>query len=115
MTDSLGKTIQFAKGTCARNSFELVDIMREFLELKLWVSNIKSGLFETHSISTWKELVNYVRHSMESWQSIHKCGKKAKEIQTSILRLIEAEHQRKLSEDIQTFREIISSLTLALF
>ncbi|KAF7335209.1 hypothetical protein MSAN_02354200 [Mycena sanguinolenta] len=89
---------------------ELVDIAREVYELKLSVSNIKSRLLETHDISTWEEFVGFMRHSTKMWQRIHKCGKNAKEIQTSISRIIEAEHQRELSQDIQTSKEIISSL-----
>ncbi|KAJ6461363.1 hypothetical protein C8R45DRAFT_1028163 [Mycena sanguinolenta] len=111
LTDSLGRTLQFAKGTCARNYLELVDITREFLELKLSASNIRFRLLETHDVSTWKEFVEYVRHSTEIWQSIQQCEKKATEIRTSILCIIEAEHQRELSEEIQTSREIFSSLT----
>ncbi|KAF7335206.1 hypothetical protein MSAN_02353900 [Mycena sanguinolenta] len=109
--DAVGETLELAKATCTMQYVELADIAREFYELRLSVSNLKSRLLETHNVSTWKQFVDSVRHSTEMWQSIRKCGKNAKEIRTSILRIIEAERQRELLEDIQTSREIISSLT----
>ncbi|KAF7335192.1 hypothetical protein MSAN_02352500 [Mycena sanguinolenta] len=109
--DSVGKILESANKSCTRNYVELIDARSEFYEVKLSGSNIKYRLLETHDISTWNEFVEYVRYSMEMWQSIRQYEKELKEIKISILRIVEAERQRELSEDIQTFREIISSST----
>ncbi|KAF7335204.1 hypothetical protein MSAN_02353700 [Mycena sanguinolenta] len=114
--DSVGETLEAAKTTCTRNYAELVDIAHELCELKLSVSKIRSQLLETPPVSTWKELRwkelrEYIRNSKEMWQSIHRCGQKVQVIQTLIERVIAAERQRGLSEEIQKSRETIVSLT----
>ncbi|KAJ6461350.1 hypothetical protein C8R45DRAFT_1028128 [Mycena sanguinolenta] len=106
--DSVEKTLESAN---TRNYAELMDVRSEFSEIKLSTSNIKYQLLETRHVSTWNELKEYVRNTKEMRQSINGCKKKVEEIRTSILRLIEVEHQRKLSEDIQTSREITFSFT----
>ncbi|KAJ6461367.1 hypothetical protein C8R45DRAFT_941263 [Mycena sanguinolenta] len=81
---------------------ELMDVTSRFRE---------SCLLETHDVSTWKGSKEHARNLKAVWESIHRCEKKVQEIRTSIERIIEAEHQRELSQDIRTFHEIISSLT----
>ncbi|KAJ6461357.1 hypothetical protein C8R45DRAFT_1108596 [Mycena sanguinolenta] len=109
--ETVGETLKLAKASCTMNYAELADITHEFLEMKLSVSDIKLRLLEPHSISTWQELKEYVRTFQVDWKSVYRCEKKAKQIRTSIKRILEREHQRELSEGIQTSREIISSLT----
>ncbi|KAJ6461354.1 hypothetical protein C8R45DRAFT_1028146 [Mycena sanguinolenta] len=106
--ESVEKTLESAN---MRNYAELVHVRSEFSEIKLSTSNIKYQLLETRNVSTRNELKVYVRNTKEIWQSIKGCEKKVEEIRTSILRLTELEHQRKLSEDIQTSREITFSFT----
>ncbi|KAJ6461341.1 hypothetical protein C8R45DRAFT_1028106 [Mycena sanguinolenta] len=107
--DSVGETLELANKNCKTNYAELVEVRSEFSEIKSLASNIKCQLLESRNVSTWNELKEYVRDIKEIWQSINGCKKKVEEIRTSILRLIEVEYQRELSEDIQTSREIISS------
>ncbi|KAF7335207.1 Electron transfer flavoprotein-ubiquinone oxidoreductase [Mycena sanguinolenta] len=110
--DSVGETLKSAKTTCTRNYAELVDIAHELCELKLSVSNIRTRLLETPTISTWKDLRwKELREYVWKWQSIHRCGQKVQVIRTSIERVIAAERQRELSEEIQKSRETILSLT----
>ncbi|KAJ6461348.1 hypothetical protein C8R45DRAFT_1080861 [Mycena sanguinolenta] len=108
---STGETLAKAKASCTRSYAELMDVTSQFYEAKLSVSNIKSRLLEPHSVSTWGELKEFMWNSIKIWQSIRRCGKKVKEIESSVLRIVEAERQRELSQDIQTSREIITSLT----
>ncbi|KAJ6505566.1 hypothetical protein C8R45DRAFT_973127 [Mycena sanguinolenta] len=111
--NSVGETLDLANATCTtgHNYVELMEVTNRFCELKLSASNIKSRLLETHNVSTWKELKEHARNSKTIWESIHRCEKKVKEIRTLIECIIEAEHQRELSQDIQKSREIMSSLT----
>ncbi|KAJ6461352.1 hypothetical protein C8R45DRAFT_1179199 [Mycena sanguinolenta] len=109
--EAVGETLKLAKASCTINYAELADITHEFLEMKLSVSDIKFRLLEPHSISTLKDLKDYVCTFQVDWKSIYRCEKKAKQIRTSIERILESEHRRELSEGIQTSREIISSLT----
>ncbi|KAF7335188.1 hypothetical protein MSAN_02352100 [Mycena sanguinolenta] len=111
--DSVGESLESAKAnrTTGRAYVALMNVTSQFCKLKLSVSNIKSSLLETHDVSSGEELKKYVWDTKEIWQSIRRCEKEAKEIRASILRLIEAECQRELWENIQTSCEIIDSLT----
>ncbi|KAJ6461370.1 hypothetical protein C8R45DRAFT_1179229 [Mycena sanguinolenta] len=112
--NSVGETLKLANTTCTRSYVELMDMTTKFYEVKLSASNIKSRLLETHTVSTWKELKEYIRNSKEMWQSTYRCAKRVEEIRTSIERVIEVENQRELLEGIRTSREIMSSLMLDL-
>ncbi|KAF7335211.1 hypothetical protein MSAN_02354400 [Mycena sanguinolenta] len=110
--NSVGESLKVAlNATCRMSYVELMDVTRDFYEVKLSVSNIKLQLLETHHVSTWKELKEYIQNAREMWQSIHRCGKRVEDIRTSIERVIEAENRRELLEGIRTSREIMSSLT----
>ncbi|KAJ7238107.1 hypothetical protein B0H12DRAFT_1075378 [Mycena haematopus] len=93
--DSVGETLELASATsgCARNFVELMDVTSRF-----------------HDVSTWDEFVEGLRNFKEIWQSINQCSKKVEEIRISVECIIEAEHQRELSKDIQESRATISSL-----
>ncbi|KAF7356279.1 hypothetical protein MVEN_00959700 [Mycena venus] len=110
------ETLERAKADCARKHMELVDGARRLLKAKLSASIIQAQLLEPRSITTRKEFVEYLRKVKGIMQSINQCAKDVKEIQTSTLLTIEAERQRKLSEEIKEAGEIfdtgISSLTL---
>jgi len=71
---------------------------------KLSASKIQTRLLETGSVTTWEEYLQKIRGIL---QSINKCAKDVKEIQTST---IEAERQRQLSEGIKEFHETIDAV-----
>ncbi|KAJ7799797.1 hypothetical protein B0H14DRAFT_3156332 [Mycena olivaceomarginata] len=100
------ETLKHAKSNCTRNHVELTDGTRRLLEAKLSASKIRSRLLETHSVTTWEELVEYLQNLHEIVQKIKQCAKDVKEIQTSTLLTIEAERQRQFFEGIKELREI---------
>ncbi|KAJ7876441.1 hypothetical protein B0H14DRAFT_3130395 [Mycena olivaceomarginata] len=100
------ETLKHAKSNCARNHVELTDGMRRLLEAKLSASKIQTQLLETHSITTWEELVEYLQNLHYIVKNINQCAKNVKEIQRSTLLTIEAERQREFFEGIKELREI---------
>jgi hypothetical protein len=88
----------------------------------LAASKIQSGLLETLGVSTWEELVEYLRDMKETTQNVNQCAKDVKEIcRTTLVRLlywmktiqlknfqftIEAEPQSEFFEGIKELREI---------
>ncbi|KAJ7757294.1 hypothetical protein B0H14DRAFT_2634920 [Mycena olivaceomarginata] len=97
------ETLKYAKSNCARNHLELTDATRRLLE-------IDTQLLETHSVTTWEELVEYLQNLRDIVQNINQCAKDVKEIQRSTLGgfqlTIEAERQREFFEGIKELREI---------
>ncbi|KAJ7799827.1 hypothetical protein B0H14DRAFT_2616770 [Mycena olivaceomarginata] len=100
------ETLQHTKSNCPRNLGELMDGTRRLLEAKLSASKIQSRLLETHSVTTWEELMEYLLNLRDIMQKIDQCAKDVKEIQTSTLLTIEAERQRQFFEGIKELREI---------
>ncbi|KAJ7727705.1 hypothetical protein B0H14DRAFT_3618758 [Mycena olivaceomarginata] len=100
------ETLKHAKSNCARNHVELTDGARRLLEARLSASKVQSRLLETHSVTTWEELVEYLQNLRDIMQKINQCAKDVKEIQTSTLLTIEAERQREFFEGIKELREI---------
>jgi hypothetical protein len=52
-------------------------------------SKIGTRLLETHSVTTWEELVEYLQNLHDIVQNINQCAKDVKEIQRSTLVSIE--------------------------
>ncbi|KAJ7897994.1 hypothetical protein B0H14DRAFT_3581622 [Mycena olivaceomarginata] len=116
---------------CARNHLELTDATRRLLEAKLSASKIGTRLLETHSVTTWEELVEYLQNLRDIVQNINQCAKDVKEIQRSTLvgiahvgftggdtngrfqLTIEAERQHQFFEGIEELREIHDTVVSA--
>ncbi|KAJ7366189.1 hypothetical protein DFH08DRAFT_1071775 [Mycena albidolilacea] len=107
------ETLKYAKSNCARNHLELTDATRRLLEAKLSASRIGTRLLETHSVTTWEELVEYLQNLRDIVQNINQCAKDVKEIQRSTLLTIEAERQRQFFEGIKELREIRDTVVSA--
>ncbi|KAJ7660644.1 hypothetical protein B0H17DRAFT_1094924 [Mycena rosella] len=76
------------------------------LRVKLSMSNIQTGLLEVHD-APWKIFI----HKMWTiWHDLGKCEHKVRGIQTSMLLILEAEHQRKLAEDLNESREAANAV-----
>ncbi|KAJ7792089.1 hypothetical protein B0H14DRAFT_2557519 [Mycena olivaceomarginata] len=98
--------LKHAKGNCPRNLGEWMDGTRRLLEARLSASKIQSRLLETHSFSTWEELVEYLQNLRSIMRKINQCAKDVEEIQRSTLLTIETERQREFFEGIKELREI---------
>ncbi|KAJ7660622.1 hypothetical protein B0H17DRAFT_1094828, partial [Mycena rosella] len=76
------------------------------LRVKLSMSDIQTGLLEVRD-TPWKIFI----HKMWTiWHNLSKCERKVRGIQTSLLLILEAEHRRKLAEDLSESREAVNSV-----
>ncbi|KAF7356281.1 hypothetical protein MVEN_00959900 [Mycena venus] len=104
------ETLESAKVNCARKHVDLVDGMRRLLKAKISASDIQARLLDTHSITTWKKLIEYLQEMRGIAQSINQCAKEVKEIHISTLRTIEAERHRQFSKGIKEYNEILDGV-----
>ncbi|KAJ7793075.1 hypothetical protein B0H14DRAFT_2928352 [Mycena olivaceomarginata] len=96
-----------AKAKCMCNYLALVEAETQFLRTKLTVSRLHSRLLEARSMSSWK---NYLCTILTISRALAMLEREVRDIQTSLLVLIEAAHQRKLTEDIHEGQEIVDGV-----
>ncbi|KAJ7347802.1 hypothetical protein DFH08DRAFT_936598, partial [Mycena albidolilacea] len=92
-----------AKAKCIRDYLALVEAETRFLRTKLAVSRLHSRLLEARNIPGWK---NYLHDIFTISRALAILERQVRDIKTSLLVLIEAAHQRKLTEDIREGQEI---------
>ncbi|KAJ7307691.1 hypothetical protein DFH08DRAFT_824217 [Mycena albidolilacea] len=79
--------------------------------VELSASRIQLQLLETHNdLTTWKGFVEYLQRMWEIRKKIHQCTKDVSDIQRFTLRTIQAEHQRRLGENIRDCSEICDAV-----
>ncbi|KAF7378082.1 hypothetical protein MSAN_00232400 [Mycena sanguinolenta] len=100
-----------AKAECMRNHSLLAEYETRLLRTKLFASEIHSQILEIHVVP-WK---HYVQNRMAISRSLAKCEHELRDIQTSLLVLIEAVHQRKLAEDLNLNPQIVDGLSSLTF
>ncbi|KAJ7143818.1 hypothetical protein C8R44DRAFT_758967 [Mycena epipterygia] len=96
--------LTWAKSECTRNHFDLAEKEGRLLQAKLAVSKIRSHLLEARGTS-WKIYYQKIRAIS---QSLDKCERQLREIETAILLIIETEEERELIENINKTREIVN-------
>ncbi|KAJ7848040.1 hypothetical protein B0H14DRAFT_2583263 [Mycena olivaceomarginata] len=105
------ETLERAKSACVRNLVELTEQMLRLFEVKESESRIQMQLLETHDdLTTWERFVEYLQCMWEIRKKIHQCTKDLRDIQRFTLRTVQAEHQRRLGEDIRDCSEICDAL-----
>ncbi|KAJ7347808.1 hypothetical protein DFH08DRAFT_808585 [Mycena albidolilacea] len=92
-----------AKANCMRDYFTLVKAETQFLRTKLAVSRLHSRLLEARNIPGWK---NYLHGIFTISRALAILEREMRDTQTSLLVLIEAAYQRKLTGDIREGQEI---------
>ncbi|KAJ7347750.1 hypothetical protein DFH08DRAFT_808536 [Mycena albidolilacea] len=92
-----------AKAKCMRNYLALVEAETRFLRTKLAVSKIHSRLLEACHMPGWKI---YLRDIFTISRALAMLEREVRDIQTSLLVLIEADHQHKLTVDLHAGQEI---------
>ncbi|KAJ6480285.1 hypothetical protein C8R45DRAFT_1100874 [Mycena sanguinolenta] len=92
-----------AKAECMRDHLLLVECEIGLLRTKLSASEIHSQILEIHAMS-WK---HYLQNRIAISKSLARSERELRAIQTSLLLLIEAAHQRKLAEDLNLNAEIV--------
>ncbi|KAJ7490524.1 hypothetical protein FB451DRAFT_1361372 [Mycena latifolia] len=95
-------TILDAKSHCARDHANLLEKWAELLKVKRSASKIQSRMLETNT-TTWTE------YRLLS-DDISDCAKSVKEIRTAVQLIVEAERQRKYTEDINKTEAILTSV-----
>ncbi|KAJ7881315.1 hypothetical protein B0H14DRAFT_3761870 [Mycena olivaceomarginata] len=92
-----------AKAKCMHNYLALIEAETRFLRTRLAVSRLHSRLLEARHMPGWK---TYLRDIFTISHALAMLEREVRYIQTSLLVLIEAAHQRKLTEDIHEGQEI---------
>ncbi|KAJ7763099.1 hypothetical protein B0H14DRAFT_2633855 [Mycena olivaceomarginata] len=95
------------KAKSMRDYFTLVEAETQFLRTKLAVSRLRSRLLEARNMPGWK---NYLRNIFTISRALVMLEREVRDIQTSLLVLIEAAHQRKLTEDIREGQEAVDGV-----
>ncbi|KAJ7474790.1 hypothetical protein FB451DRAFT_1174217 [Mycena latifolia] len=101
-----------AKSECLRDLLDLTDIEACLLQyakqfgVKLSASKIQMSLLKARDASweTYLHKIRAISHSLD------RCERQVRELRTSTLLIIEAEHQRKLAEHINESREILNTV-----
>ncbi|KAF7372563.1 hypothetical protein MVEN_00118900 [Mycena venus] len=102
----VGDTLIRAKIKCTRERFALAESETRLLRAKLWTSKIHTHVLEMHDMS-W---TLYLRNIPSMCKSLAICERELRELENSILLLIEAAHQHKLAQDINESREVVDGV-----
>ncbi|KAJ7347842.1 hypothetical protein DFH08DRAFT_808616 [Mycena albidolilacea] len=89
---------------CMRDYLVLAETETRFLRTKLAVSKLHSRLLETRNMRGWKD---YLHNMIAILRGLAMLECEMQDIRTSLLVLIEAAHQRKLTQDIHESQEIV--------
>ncbi|KAJ7881322.1 hypothetical protein B0H14DRAFT_2705356 [Mycena olivaceomarginata] len=96
-----------AKAKCMRDYLALIQAETRFMRTKLAVSRLHSRLLEARHMPGWK---TYLRNIFTISCALAMLEREVRDIQTSLLVLIEAAHQRKLTEDIREGQETVDGV-----
>ncbi|KAJ7735940.1 hypothetical protein B0H16DRAFT_1695510 [Mycena metata] len=99
-TKTLRETFDHAMANCPRDWAEL-------RELGCKLTQIRRHLLDISSLATWKE---YFRGLRGIFKTIRECNKEVKDLQTSVLRIMEAEHEHQLLMRVEEERGIFNAL-----
>ncbi|KAF7378092.1 hypothetical protein MSAN_00233400 [Mycena sanguinolenta] len=94
-----------AKAECMRDHLLLAGCETRLLRMKLSASKLHSYLLEL-DVMAWK---HYLQNKMAISRSLAKCESELRDIQTSLLLLIESAHQRKFAEGLNLNTETLVS------
>ncbi|KAJ6480297.1 hypothetical protein C8R45DRAFT_1155276 [Mycena sanguinolenta] len=97
------KTLAHAKATCMRNYLALTETETRFLRTKLTASKLQTRLLEVHDLG-WKD---YLHNIIAISRCLVILERDVRDIQKSLLVLIEATHRRKLAEDINKTQAVL--------
>ncbi|KAF7378088.1 hypothetical protein MSAN_00233000 [Mycena sanguinolenta] len=96
-----------AKVECMRDHLLLVEYEARLLRTKLSASKIRSYLLELRAMS-WK---HSLQNGMTISRNLAKCERELRDIQTSLLLLIESAYQRKLAENLDLNPQIVDGFS----
>ncbi|KAJ7240417.1 hypothetical protein B0H12DRAFT_1237319 [Mycena haematopus] len=98
------ETFNHAKAKCKRDYSTMVETETRILRAKLTASKFHTRLLEARDMPSWKE---YLQNIISISRSLTMLQREVRDIQTSLLVLIEAANRRKLTEDIRMTQEAL--------
>ncbi|KAJ7735925.1 hypothetical protein B0H16DRAFT_1892084 [Mycena metata] len=104
---TLRNTLNHAKANCPMDLMELTEIGCQLTQVEVSVPGIRGQLLDMDSLGTWKE---YFQDFRGIFKTLTKRNKKMKDIQTSVLRIIEAEHERQVLMRVEEEHGILNAL-----
>ncbi|KAJ7735934.1 hypothetical protein B0H16DRAFT_1574781 [Mycena metata] len=104
---TLRNTLKHAKANCPMDLTKLAEIGCQLTQVELSVPRIRGHLLDIGSLAMRKK---YFQDLRGIFKTIMECNKEVKDIQTSVLRIIEAEHERQLCMRVEEERNIFNAL-----
>ncbi|KAJ6480291.1 hypothetical protein C8R45DRAFT_933218 [Mycena sanguinolenta] len=99
-----------AKAECMRDHLLLAEYETRLLRTKLSTSKVHTYVLELDAMA-WKQ---HLHNRITIFTSLAKCERELRDIQTSLLILIEAAHQRKIAEDLNLNTAIVNGFPVGL-
>ncbi|KAJ7735943.1 hypothetical protein B0H16DRAFT_1695513 [Mycena metata] len=103
---TLRNTLKHAKN-CPMALAKLAEMGCQLTQVEVSVPGIRGQLLDMGSLETWKE---YFQGLRGIFKTIRECNKEVKDIQTSVLRIVEGEHERQLLMRVEEERGILNAL-----
>ncbi|KAJ7699773.1 hypothetical protein B0H16DRAFT_1643651, partial [Mycena metata] len=104
---TLRNTLKQAKKNCPMDLTKLTEMGCQLTQVEVSVPGIRGQLLNIDSLGTWKE---YFQGLRGIFKTIMECNKEVKDIQASVLRIIEGEHERQLLMRVEEERGIFNAL-----
>ncbi|KAJ7606574.1 hypothetical protein DFH06DRAFT_1486818 [Mycena polygramma] len=104
MAKKVDELIRYAKDRCPRDELGLTQEGVRLLEIKRSASTIRCNILESNAL-TWK------KYRLVS-RDIANCIKGVRKIRTAVQLIVEAERQRKFTEDIDAKETLLSGVRL---
>ncbi|KAJ7699765.1 hypothetical protein B0H16DRAFT_1903138 [Mycena metata] len=104
---TLRNTLKLAKKNCPMDWAKLAETEFQLTQVEVSVPGIRGQLLDMDSLGTWKE---YFQGLRGIFKTITECNKEVKDIQASVLRIIEGEHERQLLMRVEEERGILDAL-----
>ncbi|KAJ7038854.1 hypothetical protein C8F04DRAFT_1179203 [Mycena alexandri] len=102
---TLQNTLDRTVANCPRDCLELRELGYQLTQVELSVSKIRCQLLDMSGLAMWKK---YFQGLRGIFKSITECNKKVKDIDTSVLRIMEGERERQLHTRVEEQRDILA-------
>ncbi|KAJ7750908.1 hypothetical protein B0H16DRAFT_1460609 [Mycena metata] len=104
---TLRNTLKHAKKNCPMDWAKLAEMECQLTQVEVSVPGIRGQLLDMDSLGTWKE---YFQGLRGIFKTITERNKEVKDLQTSVLRVMEAEHEHQLLMRVEEERGIFNAL-----
>ncbi|KAJ7699766.1 hypothetical protein B0H16DRAFT_1484098 [Mycena metata] len=104
---TLRKTLNHAMLNCPRDRAGLSEMGCQLTQVELSLTGIRQQLLDISGLLTWKI---YFQGLREIFKTITECNKEVKDIDTSVLHIMEGEHECRLRMRMEEQRDILNTL-----